>query len=138
VGVAGEDKEQFVIIKILETRKMRKPIFFALFFLLVGLVGYWFFIIQSLTFEKLSPEVGHQRIISQRDYAIDQAIARGEYRCCLNPPCTMCYMEANQWNNFTVGTCACDDLIAQGKEPCPQCQKGLCSTCQVPPGSGQQ
>jgi len=38
----------------------------------------------------------------------------------------MCYMEANQWNNFTPGTCACDDLIAQGKEPCPQCKAGLC------------
>jgi len=35
-------------------------------------------------------------------------------------------MEANKWNNFQAGTCACDDLIAQGKEPCPQCKTGLC------------
>jgi len=44
-------------------------------------------------------------------------------------------MEANQWNNFTAGTCACDDLIAQGKEPCPQCKRGLCegedSACSI-------
>ena len=69
-----------------------------------------------------------QRIISQRDHAIQLAKERGEYKCCIEPPCTMCYMEANQWNNHTAGTCACDDLIAEGKEPCPQCARGLCGS----------
>ena len=39
--------------------------------------------------------------------------------CCIGPPCTMCYMEANEWNNHTPGTCDCEGLIAQGKEVCP-------------------
>lgn len=67
----------------------------------------------------------YKRIVKERDYAIGQALARGDYRCCINPPCTMCFMEANQWNNWKAGTCACDDLIAQGKEACPQCKRGL-------------
>lgn len=112
---------------------MAKLVFIILVSLLSGFVGYLFFNIQNPAFEKLSPEAMYQRIIKERDYAIDQAIDRGEYRCCINPPCTMCYMEANQWNNFTAGTCACDDLIAQGKEFCPQCKKGLCPTCKVSP-----
>lgn len=92
---------------------------------------------QYTDFKNLSPGEMYKRVIKERDYAISQAIARGDYKCCINPPCTMCYMEANQWNNFTAGTCACDDLIAQGKEPCPQCKKGLCkgegSTCNHEP-----
>ncbi len=76
-------------------------------------------------FEGLSAEGMYRKLLEERDYAISQAIAAGDYRCCINPPCTMCYMEANQWNNGQPGTCACDDLIAQGKESCPQCKRGL-------------
>jgi hypothetical protein len=77
------------------------------------------------SFNSLEPEQMHQQIISQRDTAIQLAKSRGDYRCCIDPPCTMCYMEANQWNNYQAGTCACDDLIAQGLEPCPQCARAL-------------
>ena len=105
---------------------MRKIIFIILFSLLGGgFMAYLLFSIQIPVFEKLSPSKMHERIIQERDYAISQAVARGDYKCCINPPCTMCYFEANQWNNFTAGTCACDELIAQGKEPCPQCKKGV-------------
>lgn len=68
----------------------------------------------------------HKSIITQRDFAIQKAIEAGDYDCCIDPPCTMCYMEANKWNNFTPGICDCDKLIAQGKEPCPQCDRELC------------
>ncbi|MBU2265311.1 hypothetical protein KJ784_03960 [Patescibacteria group bacterium] len=112
---------------------MKKIIFIVLTLLLGGIASYLFFNIQNPIFEKLSPEAMYQRIIKERDHAISQAVARGDYKCCINPPCTMCYIEANQWNNFTAGTCACDDLIAQGKEPCPQCKKGLCPTCKLQP-----
>ncbi|MBU2591875.1 hypothetical protein KKD61_00230 [Patescibacteria group bacterium] len=78
-------------------------------------------------FESLDSQAMYQKIISERDLAIQKAVESGDYRCCIYPPCTMCYMEANQWNNFKAGTCACDQLIAQRKEPCPQCKKGLCS-----------
>ncbi len=95
--------------------------------LLIGVfVGYLVFTYQNPSFEKLNSEEMLGKIIKERDYAIGKAVMEGVYRCCINPPCTMCYMEANQWNNGKAGTCACDDLIAQGKEPCPQCKSGLC------------
>jgi len=101
-------------------------------FILLLLVGMWLGILlenqKHGTFSKLSRREKHQKIISERDLAIQEAMDEGEYKCCINPPCTMCYMEANQWNNYKAGTCACDDLIAQGKEPCPQCKNGLCET----------
>lgn len=104
---------------------MRKtiPILIISIFLSGGLLAVY---TQNTSFQNLAPDEMHKRIIEERDYAISQAMARGDYRCCINPPCTMCYMEANQWNNFKARTCACDDLIAQGKEPCPQCKRGLC------------
>ncbi|MCG2686431.1 hypothetical protein L6258_03655 [Candidatus Parcubacteria bacterium] len=77
-------------------------------------------------FTNLDARGMYDQILAERDYAIQQAVAAGDYYCCIEPPCTMCYMEANRWNNQTAGTCACDDLIAQGKEPCPQCQREPC------------
>lgn len=67
----------------------------------------------------------HSQVIKHRDIAIERAKADGVYNCCYQPGCTMCYMEANEWNNHQAGTCACADLIAQGKEPCPQCRQAL-------------
>jgi len=81
--------------------------------------------LSSDKFESLSAQEMQQRIVDERDFAIQKAVEDGDYHCCIEPPCTMCFMEANEWNNYTVGTCACDDLIAQGKEACPQCQRGL-------------
>lgn len=103
---------------------MRKtiPILIISIFLSSGLLAVY---TQYTSFKNLSPDEMYKRIIKERDYAVSQAAARGDYRCCINPPCTMCYLEANEWNNQTPGTCACDDLIAQGQEPCPQCKKGL-------------
>ncbi len=114
---------------------MNKIIITILMFLIGVIAGYLVFSIQNPSFENLSLEEMYKQIIEKRDYAINQAVANGDFRCCITPPCTTCYMEANQWNNFTAGTCACDDLIAQGKDPCPQCKRGLCegkdSTCSV-------
>jgi hypothetical protein len=92
------------------------------------ILGYLLFSSNEVAFENLGSVEMHQKIISQRDFAIQKAKAEGNYKCCIEPPCTMCYSEANQWNNQTAGTCACDDLIAQGKEPCPQCKRGLCNS----------
>ena len=81
---------------------------------------------KQVAFSELSSEEMHSRLIEERDVAIEKAVEEGDYECCINPPCTMCYMEGNRWNNFKAGTCACDNLIAEGKEPCPQCKNGLC------------
>lgn len=89
------------------------------------LAGYLIFSFENPDFSKLSSSAMLERIVSQREQAIEKAVQEGNYRCCIHPACTMCYMEANQWNNWKAGTCACDDLIAQGKEPCPQCKRGL-------------
>lgn len=79
-----------------------------------------------MAFEDLGHEKTLTRIIKERDVAIEKTTEEGIYKCCIHPACTMCFMEANKWNNFEAGTCACDDLIAEGKEPCPQCKNGLC------------
>lgn len=89
------------------------------------LAGYLVFVFENPDFSQLSSTDMLELIITQRDQAIEQAAREGNYRCCIYPACTMCYMEANQWNNGKAGSCACDDLIAQGKEPCPQCKRGL-------------
>jgi len=107
---------------------MRKFTLIILTLLAGAFLGYLAFGIQNPGFEKLSPTEMYERIVQERDFAINQAVADGDFKCCINPPCTMCYMGANEWNNQTAGTCACDDLIAQGKEPCPQCKRGVCET----------
>lgn len=100
------------------------------------MVGYFIAQKQNPPFESLGKGEMYKRIVAERDFAIQKAVEKGEYKCCISPPCTMCYMEANQWNNFKAGTCSCDDLIALGKDPCPQCERGLCEkdkkgTCKV-------
>lgn len=101
-------------------------ILIIVFLILVG-VGLGYLISnQRPFFETLSTEEMQQKIVKQRGIAIQKAVKEGKYKCCISPPCTMCFMEANQWNNFEAGTCACDGLIAQGKEPCPQCKNAFC------------
>ncbi len=104
---------------------MKKVITYALI-LSIGIAsGFYMFGLINPDFKDLSSKEMQERITKERDIAIGKAVMDGDYRCCINPPCTMCFMEANKWNNFTAGTCACDDLIARGEEPCPQCGRGL-------------
>jgi len=118
---------------------MKKVTIIFLILLMGGFVGYLIFNIQNPGFEKLNPTKQLEKIISQRTEAIAQAVKAGVYKCCITPPCTMCYSEANKWNNHKAGTCACDELIAQGKEPCPQCKRGLIrdtgSSCEIISGT---
>ena len=58
-----------------------------------GLALYYFI---SPPFTKLSAEEMYEKIITQRDFAIEKAVASGVYNCCAEPACTMCYMEANR------------------------------------------
>ena len=106
---------------------VKKTLLVFIFLLMTGFLGFLTAKQERASFENLSSQEMYQKNISQRDFAIQKAIKAGNYKCCIKPPCTMCYMEANQWNNQKAGTCACDDLIAQGKDPCPQCERGLCS-----------
>jgi hypothetical protein len=56
--------------------------------------------------------------------AIEEAQEAGVYQCCIEPACTMCYLNGNEWNYGNAGTCACDEFLAKGEDPCPQCKKG--------------
>ncbi|MBT3690282.1 hypothetical protein HOE31_02570 [bacterium] len=77
----------------------------------------------------MGPEGMHEHMTKVREYGIHMAGERGEYNCCIEPDCTMCYSEGNKWNYGKAGTCACDDFIARGEEPCPQCARALdCSS----------
>ena len=89
-------------------------------------LGSYFYQKQHPAFATLSSPEMQERIVAERNFAILKVTEEGNYKCCIKPACTMCYMEANKWNNFTAGTCACDDLIAAGEDPCPQCISGLC------------
>ncbi len=73
----------------------------------------------------MGPDSMHNFMTKTRDYGIQMAKLRGDYRCCIEPPCTMCYSEGNKWNYGQAGTCGCDDFIAKGEEPCPQCAQAL-------------
>ncbi len=96
----------------------------------MGLLGFLFFWF-------LWEPVGKMRVVAQpasatrdelvqlQNLAIQKAKSEGKYKCCIEPPCTMCFWEGNEWNNNIPGTCACDDLIAEGKEPCPQCARAM-------------
>ncbi|MBS1267213.1 MAG: hypothetical protein MAG795_01185 [Candidatus Woesearchaeota archaeon] len=63
-------------------------------------------------------------LLEKRDELILKMAHQGDYRCCINPPCTMCFMGSWIWDD---GTCKCDDMIAAGEfdKVCPQCQRGV-------------
>ena len=77
------------------------------------------------SFAQLSPDEMHQRVVSQRDFAIKKAVERGDYNCCVLPACAMCYWEGNLWNHQQPGECDCANFVQRGETPCPQCVKAL-------------
>lgn len=68
-------------------------------------------------------EQRRERVLSELQLAIEKAKDEGKYECCIEPDCTMCYLGNFIWEN---GECHCDDLIKEGKDPCPQCAHGRC------------
>lgn len=65
-----------------------------------------------------------EKILSQLYLNIEKAKAEGKYQCCIEPPCTMCYLGNWIWDD---GTCDCDGMIAIGEwdKVCPQCIRGI-------------
>ena len=76
----------------------------------------------------LSAEEGfgnhRSKVLSELSLAIDDAVRDGLYECCIDPPCTMCYLGNWIWDD---GICRCDEMIAKGEldKVCPQCSRGL-------------
>lgn len=106
-------------------KRMKKYILLIILMSVFTALGFVYSKTKDTKFADLGPQEMYDRIVKERDHAINEVKLAGNYRCCIDPPCTMCYMGANKWNNFTAGTCACDDFIARGEEPCPQCSRGL-------------
>jgi len=101
--------------------KVKKSVFAILLVLFVfAIASLSYIVFQAPTFRE--GPVGFLKD-GDIDSIINQAQAKGEYRCCMNPPCELCVLKANPGNNYKAGTCACDDLISQGKAPCLECQK---------------
>jgi len=86
-------------------------------------------------FDNLPLEKIREQIASQRQAAIAMVQQSGDYKCCIDPPCTMCFDGANQWNYSQAGKCFCDEFIARGEDPCPQCQKGIACASENKRGS---
>lgn len=72
----------------------------------------------------LTYEQRRMRVIDSMDSAIRDKAYSGEYRCCIEPPCDMCFLGHWLWDD---GACRCDDMIARGEydKVCPQCAKAL-------------
>lgn len=97
---------------------MKKQLVIGFIFLAIGfLLG---FVSWSIAESNKSPE----QIIDSLEKAIVRAEEKGNYRCCIEPACTMCYL--GDWK-FDKGTCDCDSAIAEGRndDVCPQCKKGI-------------
>lgn len=95
----------------------------------LGLFSLLWFFPQVMVYKIMGAEGLHNQMVQTRDYGIKMAQENGDYRCCIEPACTMCYSEGNKWNYGKAGTCACDEFVARGEEPCPQCAKSIsCDT----------
>ncbi len=88
--------------------------------ILVGIfVGFTFAYLHS---ETAVPD--RDKLLTEIQLGIEHEINEGNYRCCIDPPCDMCYLGHWIWDD---GSCKCDDMIMQGEldKVCPQCKKGI-------------
>ena len=74
----------------------------------------------SIAVDEKDPE----EVIANLYNAIDIAKQKGDYNCCIEPACTMCYL--GHWK-FDKRTCDCDVAMKEGRDEdvCPECLKGL-------------
>jgi hypothetical protein len=63
-------------------------------------------------------------VISFMEETIKQEAEVGNYRCCIDPPCKMCFLGNWIWED---GKCDCDTMIIQDKmdKVCPECLRGI-------------
>lgn len=98
------------------------------------------FITGSLVPDFRSYEDRRHKLMDDMAALIEEKVESGEYKCCIEPACDMCFLGHWKWSD---GICRCDEMIAQGRDEdvCPQCRKaleeGLCKStqetaCEVP------
>ena len=112
---------------------MKKIKFTVLFLVIIAIVvGY---VLVSNYFKVKSFDKEREGIVSEIDNALNEASLAGNYECCIEPPCKMCYLGNWIWDD---GRCDCDGEIAQGNwdNVCPECKKGVeegrCSSSKTP------
>jgi hypothetical protein len=100
--------------------KYSKFIFLFVIILIVS-IGYF---TEKHSFKERTFEEDRAEVISEMDVVLRKAVQSGEYRCCIEPPCKMCFL--GNWI-FEDGRCDCDSLIIQGSwdEVCPECKRGV-------------
>ncbi len=106
---------------------MDKKFSFFLFFLFFILIVNTIILIKpSITGNIIKDQVSQdpEKVIENLYDAIEIAEEKGEYKCCIETACTMCYL--GHWK-FEKGTCYCDDAIREGRDEdiCPECVKGI-------------
>ncbi len=65
-----------------------------------------------------------KNVISLMEETIYQETGAGNYKCCIDPPCRMCFLGNWIWED---GICECDTMIDQDKmdKVCPECIRGI-------------
>ncbi|MBR9704795.1 hypothetical protein GOV12_05260 [Candidatus Pacearchaeota archaeon] len=84
-----------------------------------------FSLVALITSNSITNDENNPKIVIDNLYkAISLAKDNGNYKCCIEPACTMCYL--GKWK-YEKGTCFCDDEIAKGNfdDVCPECKNGI-------------
>ena len=96
-----------------------KKNFVFLFFLIPSIIITSIFLVNFT-----DSEAQRERTLTSLSEGIDTFVKAGKYECCIEPPCTMCYLGEWIWKD---GSCKCDEMMRNGEDDkvCPQCKKGL-------------
>ena len=98
--------------------------FFIIFIFLVVVINTFILLKPNITGNVIKESQNPEKVIENLYNAIDIAKEEGNYKCCIEPDCTMCYL--GNWK-FEKGTCFCDDAILEGRfdDVCPECKSGI-------------
>lgn len=92
-----------------------------IFILIIGLISSMVILITEL---RKNNNDSREQVLSHLYLGIEKAKEDGNYKCCIEPPCTMCYLDNWIWEG---GICECDEMIKKEEwdKVCPQCISGI-------------
>lgn len=71
------------------------------------------------TFEKKNMNEKREEFISEKNTIIEKQIAKGDYACCLETPCTYCIEKDPK--HGAGAKCTCLEDVVNGVHPCGEC-----------------